>query len=38
MNNKTYLCRSYEPQEEKQGFFMAEGVLDVMAQQDFGIF
>ncbi|WP_034551351.1 transcription termination factor Rho [Carnobacterium funditum] len=36
MNKKELSLSVIRAQEEKQGFFMAEGVLDVMAQQDFG--
>lgn len=36
MNKKELSLAVIRAQEEKQGFFMAEGVLDIMAQQDFG--
>src|SRR5699024_4805713 len=36
MNKKELALAVIRAQEEKQGFFIAEGVLDIMAQQDFG--
>lgn len=36
MNKKELSLSVIRAQEEKQGFFIAEGVLDIMAQQDFG--
>lgn len=36
MNKKELSLAVIRAQEEKQGFFMAEGVLDIMTQQDFG--
>lgn len=36
MNKKELALAVIRAQEEKQGFFIVEGVLDVMAQQDFG--
>ncbi|WP_407389449.1 transcription termination factor Rho [Carnobacterium jeotgali] len=36
MNKKELALAVIRAQEEKQGFFIVEGVLDIMAQQDFG--
>ena len=36
MNKKELALAVIRAQEEKQGFFIVEGVLDVMEQQDFG--
>lgn len=36
MNKKELSLAVIRAQEEKQGYFQAEGVLDIMSQQDFG--
>ena len=36
MNKKELSLAVIRAQEEKQGYFQAEGILDIIAQQDFG--